>query len=1595
MKRLKKLLCVIIVVSMVCPMLVFQIAQAQDTYLLRVTEGFNGYKNTNGTSEVPDPYDPDNSVGRYYGVNSSMKWYNPRGYFIDDGTSPKVFSCRALITDADGSYFEYRLRGTANTPLVQLNANQSVSLLGSAVNGLKWVTGKWISLFVYIDYTAIDTSDADTPNYSCPVYVYLSSDGGLIDGDNQPVYCYTDNTKTIDMSGYAADFSSSEAKNSVNSSGVIAANSECKIYIDDTFVYIPSAAVPFYAENEDGDYSRELTVKFSHAVDMSSVSASTISVDSAGGVPVEIESVTCDYAFSDSFTIKFANQITASGKYIVDLSNVRDITGASVENLEFTVEGVTYLPIESISISSDDMLNQIYGYTFPVNIKAETTPIDGVRVKNVEWYINDELQPETGLEFICDFDDIGEYRVYAKDSETGVASNTLLITVEEEKDDVEDGNRYGMDITAGEPDGKIPTDWKLLAQDNFDIAQDENIPLSEYEGGTGFTSPWSADLSCTDSSEEAFVSGQAAGKTYSNPYIEVKNGESYLSRYIENSSNMAQAEFRRMETPINMNEDAEYYIMYDMAFSGSSNVGTAQRLAFVDSNNANNIITAGSHAEMYTGKMTATVKSGEWGIGDAKRPVVTQPSKLSPSQGLYTMVLHISARADGNDIIRYRVFFDEQDEETASFFPRYWTTEYCAEMTYNNLDTLRFSCGNGTGSGYQAILDNVSVYKTSPVVVTSDKPNEQTLVAGRTLTVSIDNLNSFNHAQKLSYVAWYDYTDPYNPSEPLSASSTFTIPEYITGRRLLCMVTVKDLVTGDLTTYAPVNKYVRSELDLQQAFISTSDCKGSVNLENLVGASETYIRFDVTRNSSELTEGVVKVGVKQYSELGLLKKVHTAPAVKVSSLSPGQTSRQTVTLTFDSGCNVAPGDEFYLYARYIPGSPEDSDDLLDSNEGYLLDFAPEVTDIEHLNTEYVIPGGTQIKIGQTWRSSLYPIDWQPGYTDEKGRGLQDFSYAGYHRGEKSLPSFAVTGENVYNVVDYGADPTGDTDSTAAIQAAIDDAGINGGGVVYMPEGTFTITYSSGKDYSLRMDKSGVVLKGAGAGKTFLYLNETYNRQKNAIYMGGGNTFYTAASGETLLTRDITNPTNEIHVMSTDGYEVGDIVCIGSDKKVSKEFCDEHYMSSWYNEDGTGKLDSVIFCREVTGVDRENNIIYIDIPTRYYILMRDGAKIFKPNPRTTEQGLEDFSISTRENTKDGIGENDYNKQDTCAYETYCSNFILARGVMDGWIRNISTYQGRDNSRYGSHIASNVICIHQSTRMTIENVHCSNTRYQGGGGNGYAFDIQGADCLFKDCSTYNVRHGYSFKSMQTTGNVIYNCSSENNKYVDDFHQHLSTANLIDNHYFMEGDRPRFEATNNGTYGSVPHGYTTSESTFWNCETTVVSKQVGMGYAIGCHAVDYTVGPTDNSVPVDFVEGTGKGSSLMPQSLYIDQRNRRLSQNDIVINQVYFSDENNSNQNDVGLSPIKVKIKALVSYNEALPVPTLCAAVYQVADGKTVLIAAQIIDNPVDYLYETDYFDLTQVDTDTCYVKLFAVDNMDNLQPLMEKTIYFDSSGLSKNN
>lgn len=85
----------------------------------------------------------------------------------------------------------------------------------------------------------------------------------------------------------------------------------------------------------------------------------------------------------------------------------------------------------------------------------------------------------------------------------------------------------------------------------------------------------------------------------------------------------------------------------------------------------------------------------------------------------------------------------------------------------------------------------------------------------------------------------------------------------------------------------------------------------------------------------------------------------------------------------------------------------------------------------------------------------------------------------------------MSGLPVYNVRTYGATGTGATDDTEAINAAIAAAARAGGGVVYVPAGTYRVTprpHPLDAEYAVCvLMRRGVLLRGAGAGAATIRL----------------------------------------------------------------------------------------------------------------------------------------------------------------------------------------------------------------------------------------------------------------------------------------------------------------------------------------------------------------------------------------------------------------------------------------------------------------------------------------------------------------------------
>lgn len=114
--------------------------------------------------------------------------------------------------------------------------------------------------------------------------------------------------------------------------------------------------------------------------------------------------------------------------------------------------------------------------------------------------------------------------------------------------------------------------------------------------------------------------------------------------------------------------------------------------------------------------------------------------------------------------------------------------------------------------------------------------------------------------------------------------------------------------------------------------------------------------------------------------------------------------------------------------------------------------------------------------------------WQQYSADRKARRtpeIPDFSYVGYHRGEKAIPQKHA--QKVFRVEKFGAKANDEVSDTAAIQKAIDAAAANKGGVVKFGPGSYLLT--SDNNQGLLVNHSSIILKGAGSGNggTELYM----------------------------------------------------------------------------------------------------------------------------------------------------------------------------------------------------------------------------------------------------------------------------------------------------------------------------------------------------------------------------------------------------------------------------------------------------------------------------------------------------------------------------
>jgi hypothetical protein len=474
-----------------------------------------------------------------------------------------------------------------------------------------------------------------------------------------------------------------------------------------------------------------------------------------------------------------------------------------------------------------------------------------------------------------------------------------------------------------------------------------------------------------------------------------------------------------------------------------------------------------------------------------------------------------------------------------------------------------------------------------------------------------------------------------------------------------------------------------------------------------------------------------------------------------------------------------------------------------------------------------------------WRASLYPEDWTPGFTDDAGRFLHDFSYAGYAAGLAEPPSPPPTVRLT----------PGPGDMTALVQAHLDD-----GGVVLLGEGDWRF------DGTLDLRHSHTVLRGEGPERTRLFFTRSVGLSYAEHVRVGASP---VLDGEWALLADAEARVLTVRVADAGTLAAGDDVALG--QVITPAFVADHGMTgTWRAFNDTWQP---FLWRRVVSVGGDE--VTLDAPVRNTLRVRDGASLRKVTNLVREVGIEHLALTNA--VEPGAAWS----------ETQVAAVTLA-GVTDGWVRGVRSF----SLDGGAHLQSGGVRVHQSSRVTVVNTHLGRAQHRGSGGNGYLFEVrQSSDVLFRDDLGEDGRHNFIQNwGFGTTGCVWLRVESRGGFAevtpgsttggigYSEFHHSLATANLIDSSRFDDG----FSIINR-RQESTGAGHTGTENAFWNVsgDGLLRSMQFGHGYVLGTEGLAVALDEVfiaEGTRPLDLAEGVDAGARLQPRSLYEDQLRRR---------------------------------------------------------------------------------------------------------------------------
>lgn len=459
------------------------------------------------------------------------------------------------------------------------------------------------------------------------------------------------------------------------------------------------------------------------------------------------------------------------------------------------------------------------------------------------------------------------------------------------------------------------------------------------------------------------------------------------------------------------------------------------------------------------------------------------------------------------------------------------------------------------------------------------------------------------------------------------------------------------------------------------------------------------------------------------------------------------------------------------------------------------------------------------------------------FADELGNYLPDYSYAGYHYGEKQLP--------IVPVVATIAPVEGD--NTSHLQNALDQVAAlpldsNGHrGALLLEAGVYRI------DGSVTIGASGVVLRGSGQGTDTLQntlITAPGTSTRTVIQMG-----FAARSSDGWkrripgTTTVVTNPflpagSRTLQVADPELYQVGDRVAI-THPSTDTWLATIDYGATDTDDPWTPGTINMIYSRVIRGINLEEKKIIMDVPIfDHFELALAQAEVYAYDPSgiSTEIGVENLRIDIQTSGEQS--------------EDHAWNAIQMQGVEDCWVKDVTalhfTYAGVDVQR------GNRVTVASCTAIEPHSEITGARRYN------FAVGRQANNVLFRECHASEGRHTFvSNGASEVAGIVFYNSTSTQDYSTTEGHRRWSQGLLFDNLTFTDSRTSRVVGLYNRGRAGTGHGWAATNSTLWNVsvplnrDILVQAPPLRQNYAFGCKAGFFNRNPPFGPFPAGIIE------------------------------------------------------------------------------------------------------------------------------------------------